>query len=931
MTNPLRQLADHGQSFWLDNLSRSLIVTGELAGLIRDDGLRGITSNPTIFEKALSEGDRYDDDIARLAGRGLSSEEIFEEVAIDDVRTAADMLRPVYDESGGNDGFVSLELPPALAFDTEGSILEAKRLFTKVDRPNIMIKVPGTREGLPAIEQLIYEGVNVNITLLFSIQGYETVTEAYLRGLERRHAAGMPLSGIASVASFFVSRVDTEADTRLDRLIESATDESTRSRLQALKGKVAIANAKVAYQRFKAIFLESRRFDALRRHGANLQRPLWASTSTKNPEYRDVLYIEELIGPHTVETMAPVSVDAFREHGVVRPTLEENVENAYETLRVLGEVGVDYADVTHTLQVKGVELFADSYNQLLEGLEQKRRKLGVPPTSAHYANMQRFRDRIDETLTRFEREGVADRLRQQDASLWSRDSSVQKSVENRLGWLTSHQLMRERLSELDELARDVRQAGFQHAVLLGMGGSSLAPEVLQTSIGNQPGYPELIVLDTTNPDTISRVRKRIDIERTLFIVSSKSGTTVETSTLFNYFYAEVTNATGSNSGSQFIAITDPDTALESLARERGFRAVFRNPPDIGGRYSALSYFGMVPAAIIGLDAGTLLERVDDQIDLKLGVTLGVLAKQGRDKLTFVLPDRIAGLADWLEQLLAESTGKEGKGIIPIAREPIGPPHSYASDRVFVAINLDGEPNEGAAAALAELEASGQEIIRLALRDVYDIGAEFFRWEVATAVAAILLEVNPFDEPNVQESKDNTNRLLDEYRRNGQLPALSFAHETDYVTYSDFDAGSLGNAINRFLEGVRFGDYLAILAFADLRPDVQQQLEEIRRHLRERLSVATTLGYGPRYLHSIGQLFKGGPPMGAFLQIVVEPATRLEIPEEDYPFEVLFAAQGLGDYQALQSRGRPLLRVTITGDVNAGLELISRSVLSAAMR
>jgi transaldolase / glucose-6-phosphate isomerase len=931
MTNPLRQLVDHGQSFWLDNLSRSLIESGELAGLIRDDGLRGITSNPTIFEKALSEGDKYDDDIARLASRGLSSEEIFEEVAIDDVRAAADMLRPVYDESGGTDGFISLELPPALAFDTEGSILEAKRLFAKVDRPNIMIKVPGTREGLPAIEQLIYEGVNVNITLLFSIQGYEAVTEAYQRGLERRLEAGKPLSGIASVASFFVSRVDTEVDTRLDRLIQSATDESSRSRLQSLKGKVAIANAKVAYQRFREIFLESQRFDALRRHGANLQRPLWASTSTKNPEYRDVLYIEELIGPHTVETMAPVSVDAFRDHGVVRPTLEENVENAYETLRALDEVGVDYADVTHTLQVNGVDLFADSYNQLLEGLEQKRRKLGVPATSAHYANMQRFRDRIDETLIRFEREGVADRLRQREASLWSRERSVQKSIENRLGWLTAHELMRERLSELDELARDVRQAGFQHAVLLGMGGSSLAPEVLQTSIGNSPGYPELIVLDTTNPDTISRVRSRINIERTLFIVSSKSGTTVETSTLFNYFYAEVSDAAGSNAGSQFVAITDPDTALVKLARERGFRALFQNPPDIGGRYSALSYFGMVPAAIIGLDAGKLLDRVDDQIDLKLGVTLGVLATQGRDKLTFVLPDRIAGLADWLEQLLAESTGKESKGIIPIAREPVGPPHSYASDRVFVAINLDGEPNEGAAAALAELEASGQEIIRLVLRDVYDLGAEFFRWEVATAVAAILLEINPFDEPNVQESKDNTNRLLDEYRRNGQLPALSFAHETDYVTYSDFDAGSLGNAINRFLEGVRFGDYLAILAFADPRPDVQQQLEAIRRHLRERLSVATTLGYGPRYLHSIGQLFKGGPAMGAFLQIVVDPETHLEIPEEDYPFEALFAAQGLGDYQALQSRGRPLLRVTITGDVNAGLELISRSVLSAAMR
>ncbi|MBX6342329.1 MAG: transaldolase, partial [Thermomicrobiaceae bacterium] len=458
-----------------------------------------------------------------------------------------------------------------------------------------------------AVEELIYQGVNVNITLLFSVDNYVQVTEAYLRGIERRVAAGLPVDAIASVASFFVSRVDTEVDKRLEQLIARTDDEGRRERLRALEGQVAIANAKVAYERFKEIFLQSERFQRLaRENGARLQRPLWASTSTKNPKYSDVKYIEALIGPHTVETMAPVSVDAFRDHGVVAPTLDQGYEEAHRILDSLAEVGISYDDVTRFLQEQGVELFAKSYDSLIAGIAEKTRQVaGVTPTQG--GGLGPFESSVGETVGRLAGERFAERLWRRDPTLWSSDPSVQAKIADRLGWLDVAERMLGEIDALARLAEDVRAARLQRAVLLGMGGSSLAPEVFQRTFGNQIDFPELLVLDTTDPDTIRRVTPTLDLERTLFIVSSKSGTTIETSSLAEYYWSLVTERLGERAGERFIAITDPGTPLEALARERRFRHVFLNPPDIGGRYSALSYFGLVPAATIGLNVRDLLE------------------------------------------------------------------------------------------------------------------------------------------------------------------------------------------------------------------------------------------------------------------------------------------------------------------------------------
>ncbi len=768
MPNPLQQLATAGQSFWLDNLSRSLISTGELERLIRDDGLHGMTSNPTIFEKALSQGNSYDAQIRRLTRDGANKEEIFEELAFHDIRRAADLLRPVYLATDKQDGYVSIELPPYLAAETERSTREARRIFASIGRPNVMIKVPGTNEGIPAVEELIFSGVNVNITLLFALNDYLRVVEAYIRGLERRVEAGLPIDNIASVASFFVSRVDTEADKRIDAKLSGDVADEEKRRLKAIKGKTAIANAKIVYEHFKQLF-GSPRFIELKKHGARLQRPLWASTSTKNPEYSDVLYIEALIGPDTVETMAPVSVDAFRDHGTVKRTVDEDMDEAHRIIDEMEALGISYDDVTTKLQVDGVASFVKSFENLLGGIEEKRIAFGAAQTSGA-GSAGSYTDEVEEAVSRLAENKAASRLWSKDSALWSRDSATQSQISKALGWLDSPTVLAKETDKLKAFADDVREAGFTRAILLGMGGSSLAPEVFQRTFGNQEGFPELTVLDTTNPDSIRELSDALDFNKTLFIVSSKSGTTIETSTLFQYFHAQVAGVVSGEAGAHFVAITDPGTALEKIGRDCGFRHVFVNDPNIGGRFSALSFFGMVPAAVIGLDVELLLQRAAEMAEktkqdalknpgLWLGGALGMLAALGRDKLTFVPDPALASLADWLEQLIAESTGKDGTGIVPIANEPYSAPGAYATDRVFVGFDLAPQPHAETDAMLAGLEEVGHPVIRLRLRDEWDISAEFVRWEVATAVAGIELGINPFDQPNVQESKDNTNRLL----------------------------------------------------------------------------------------------------------------------------------------------------------------------------
>jgi transaldolase/glucose-6-phosphate isomerase len=881
----MHSLLELGQSVWLDYLRRGMLRSGELQSLI-EDGLRGMTSNPTIFEHAIGGSSDYDATLRVLATSPKSDLEIFEQLAVEDVRQAADLFRPVYDATEGRDGFVSLEVSPTLARDTERTIAEARRLWAQVDRPNVMIKVPGTREGWPAIERLLTEGVNINVTLLFSLEHYRQVAEAYMRALEARTRSGKPIDRLASVASFFVSRVDTETDRRIDAKGGALLD---------LRGKVAIANAQLAYAWFRES-LQDARWQQLASAGARPQRLLWASTGTKDPAYSDVLYVDTLIGPDTINTMPPATLQLFEDHGTVARTLPEDASEAGIVMDRLAAGGIDFADVTRVLEDDGIEKFAKSFETLLGVIGSKRKAL-VAQAPRRHSTIRALEAAVTVRLDASDVAQLPKRIWARDPTVWKDDPDTPE-IRDRLGWLTVGEAMAQQVKALAAFAGEVR-AEFSRVVLCGMGGSSLAPEVVWSTFGAAPGHPSLHVLDSTDPRAVRQAGQG-DLARTLFIISSKSGTTQESDSFFRYFWER----TGGR-GSQFIAITDPGTPLEQLARERRFRRTFLNQTDIGGRYSALSFFGLVPAALIGVDVDTLLHRAHRMAEAcaacvpalenpaaRLGALLGEAALAGRNKVTFVPSPGIASFGLWAEQLIAESTGKEGKGILPVAGEPLGPPEVYGEDRVFVSMVLAGETDAGVEARLAELEQAGHPVVHLKLDDRADLGQEFFRWEFATAVAGAVLRINPFDQPNVAESKANTKAVL--AKGSTPSPAASAAE------------------MEKFLAAVRPGDYLAIMAYLPPTPENDRQLAAIRLRLRDRLKVATTLGYGPRFLHSTGQLHKGGPPVGHFLQITERVVDELPIPGVPFGFGQLEAAQAEGDLVALRARGRPAIRVDDPG-------------------
>jgi transaldolase / glucose-6-phosphate isomerase len=954
--NPLRELNKLGQSVWQDYIRRSELVSGEFQKLIDDDGISGITSNPSIFEKAITGGEEYDDSIRKYVKQGLEGPKLFERLAVEDIQKACDLLRPTYDSTQGRDGFVSIEVSPKLARDTQGSIEEARRLWNSVNRPNLLVKIPGTQEGLPAIQQALTEGININITLLFAVERYVEVAEAYIAALEKRVQEGKSVDRIASVASFFVSRIDSLVDKLLGEKLALAKSPAERAKIEGLLGKVAISNAKAAYQEYKRLFL-SPRFQALAKKGARVQRVLWASTSTKNPKYNDVLYVETLIGPETINTMPPATVVAFRDHGKARLTLENGVDEARRDFARLAEVGVDMASVTRQLEDEGIVSFDEAYDKLLKGLNEKRGKIlgeSLVPSSASLGKLQ---PAVDAELAKLDQVNFSKRLADRDASLWKKEPEPQKIIKNALGWLTVSKPMLEQAGSLLDFVDGIRKEGYKHAVVLGMGGSSLCPDVCRETFGAQPGYLALEVLDSTVPASIAQLDKGLDLEKTLFLVSSKSGGTTETLSFYKYFRHQLDKVKGDRAGENFIAVTDPGTSLEKLAHDQKFRRVFHGVPDIGGRYSALSNFGMVPAALAGIDVRGLLEQAERMVQacasgapakenpgLGLGAILAEAARAGRDKATFFFSPGIRTFGDWVEQLIAESTGKEGKGIVPVVGETIGGPEVYGNDRLFVHVQLLSEARERIEPKLEALRAAGHPLVSFTLPEKIELGQEFFRWEVATATAGSLLGINAFDQPNVQESKDNTNRLLAEFRSQGKLPEDEPASAAgDLKLYCDVPTRAnleklgkqLGDADNLletqlagFLQQARPGDYVALMAYLEPASTYKALLRAVRMQIRDALRVATTLGFGPRFLHSTGQLHKGGPANGLFIQITCDDAEDLPVPGEPFTFSVLKQAQALGDLKSLQAKHRRVVRIHLGQRVKSGLDQLLKAVETA---
>ena len=948
--NPLKALAKFGQSVWLDYIRRSLLTSGELRRLIDEDGLRGMTSNPAIFEKAITGSTDYADFLKSLDSRpDLDAKARYELLAIRDIQDAADILRTVYDSSKRADGYVSLEVSPLLARDTQGTIDEARHLWKAVHRENVMIKVPATVEGIPAIQQLLSEGINVNITLLFAQEAYEKVAQAYIVALEIYARNGGDVSKMGSVASFFVSRIDTLVDKQLSDRLKQAADSAERAQLQGLLGKVAIANAKVAYEMYERLF-RGPRWEALAAKGAHVQRLLWASTSTKNPAYRDVMYVEELIGRDTVNTIPPATLDAFRDHGQVRASLTEDVPAAHETMQTLAKVGIPMKQVTDQLVDEGVQLFADAFYKLIAAVEVTIRKPATPRAAMQtYALPQPLDLAVKNAIEDWSSNGKMRRLWSRDASLWTNSDEAKW-----LGWLGITDDQEQHAGQLEELSTEVKKENIPSALLLGMGGSSLCPEVLSKTFGKSAGFPEFHVLDSTDPAQIKSIESKIDLKRSLFIVSSKSGSTLEPNIFKQYFFEKAKQASDAqHAGKRFIAITDPGSKMESVAQRDNFRRIFHGVPSIGGRYSALSDFGLVPGAVMGLDIKKFLDRTEEMVHAcapsvplnenpgaVLGIILGVLAKNGRDKVTLITSPAIGDLGAWLEQLLAESTGKQGKGLIPVDREALGAPEVYGNDRIFAYVRLDSAPDADQDAKVAALEKAGQPVVRMSLRDPYDLGQSFFRWEIATAVAGSIIGINPFDQPDVEASKIATRNLTDQYEKTGVLPAEQplFEEKGIKLFTGEKNTAALNQAVgaNKSLTAylrahfgrLKAGDYFATLAYVEMDDVNEAGLQAIRHAVRDKKRVATCLGFGPRFQHSTGQAYKGGPNTGVFVQITCDDAVDLPVPGQKYTFGIVKAAQARGDFAVLAERNRRILRIHLGKDVRAGLAAIGAATREA---
>jgi transaldolase/glucose-6-phosphate isomerase len=885
--------------------------------MVERDGITGVTANPTIFEKAIAGSHDYDDALRAVLDREphLTPTELYERLAVEDVAMAADVLRPVYDRTAGADGFVSLEVAPGLAHDTAGTVAEARRLSKLVHRPNLLIKVPGTPEGVPAIEQLLTEGINVNVTLLFSVAQYEAVAQAYLRAASQSSDPGR----LASVASFFVSRIDTAVDRLLDA--------STAPPAKQLRGKVAIANCRVAYARYREL-MQGAPFASLASRGTRPQRLLWASTSAKDPAYRDTMYVEELVGPETVDTIPPATLTAFEGHGVVHPgAVLADPDVARNVLAQLASLGIDLDRITADLQTEGVAAFAASFATLLASLEAKKRAIIAGALDPMTARLGGDEPPVVARLSEWQASRAGERVWRLDPTLWP--TAPASDVAQRLGWLGLPDLMLHQLPALLEFAETARTEGVRHVVVLGMGGSSLAPDVVRAMFGHRSGYPELLVLDSTHPQAVAAVRRAVDPKRTLFLVSSKSGTTTEPLSFYHYFRHEL-ESLGVPPGPHFVAITDPGTPLETLAVEQGFRTVFRALPTVGGRYSALTMFGLVPAALTGVDVRALLDQAGTMAEacaptvpatenpgLRLGAVLGEEAKLGRDKLTFHASSGFAPFSAWVEQLIAESTGKSGTGIVPVVSEPLVPVASYGPDRLFVVVQESGNADGELDAHANRLEDAGRPVVRIRIEDLRELGQEYFRWEFAVATAGIVLGINPFDQPDVELAKVLAHQAMEHPSGSGGA--------ADPSTVRADDAAGLARALDAWKAGARPGDYVGIQAYLAPTKETGSGLETLRRTCLARLHLATTLGYGPRFLHSTGQLHKGGPNTGLFLQIIDTPTPDLDVPEAGYSFGQLIRAQALGDYQALTQKGRRVVRVDLGADVASGLRRISEAL------
>jgi transaldolase/glucose-6-phosphate isomerase len=735
------------------------------------------------------------------------------------------------------------------------------------------------------------------------------------------------------VASFFLSRIDVLIDPRLEKMVAEGGEKGTLA--QSMVGEVALASAKQAYQVYKGIFAGPR-WAALQAQGAETQRLLWASTGNKNPKYDDLKYVENLIGPHTVNTVPVETLDIFRTKGQPKVRLEDGLDKAQEVLRRLPELGLNLEELTNHLEVDGAKKFNEPFGKLMESIDSKRQQALTGTVAAATMQLGQYQAAVDAKIQALNQQDFTAGFWDKKADLWVQDEAGQASIRSFMGWLRVAETMVGRVAEIEQFVHEVKAAGFKHVVVMGMGGSTMAPIVFKAAFEQGASGLPMSVLDTTDPGTVREIEAAVPLADTLFIVASKSGTTAEPLAFGDYFYAKLKELKGDKAGENFVAITDPGSKFVTAATAQGYRRIFLNFSEVGGRFSALSYFGLVPAALYGLPIGEMLARavrmmracgaygpVAHNPGLELGAALGVLAEQGRDKLTLVVPDALADLGLWLEQLIAESTGKEGKGILPVASEPLGDVSIYGSDRVFVYMGYQDQADAANTDKLRQLQQAGHPIITILMQDALDLGAEFYRWEVATAVASAVFGINPFDQPNVQAAKTATDGLMKVVETQGSLPEKTqpVARENGVDYYAAVSGNNAAEVLQAFFAQTKPGDFLCLQAYLTESPAVSASLQELRLRVQQQLHIATTSGYGPRFLHSTGQYHKGGPDTGLFVQFTDDNPQDLALPGRSYTFGTFKNAQALGDLEALQSYNRRTLRVHLGSNAEQGLKTL----------
>lgn len=895
-------------SVWLRGLTRDLVDRGRLGELLAAGAVQGVIADPEILAAALASGKAYTAPLRPLAQAGWPPEQALDALRVDDARAAADLLLPLYERTNGDAGFVSLGLRPASLREPDLALEEARWFWAAVNRPNLLVTIPVAGSTLSILERAVSEGINVHAAGLFSLERYAEVYEAYIRGLEARRVRGDMLEHVAAVASFSLSRLDDHLDRRLTELVLRGG--AIGERAESLLGRSGAALAKLAHAQFRAeIAVE--RFHALAEKGARPQRLIWSLASAGNVGPGGAARLAGLSG---AETIFSLPVEALPLGGVpsgFEGGIERDLSAARGTLEALETLGVSLSAVSDFLENERLARLSSAFDTMDETVRGTHKSLrqelaGLAPA-------------VPEVVARLDAEAVSRRLWRGDPALWAGPDRKPDEVSDRLGWLNLPQASEVAVRDLQDFALELRRSGYRHAVLLGMGGSALAPDVFRRILDRGQGL-SLHVLDSTDPAAVLEVTRAVPPIEALYIVASKSGSTIEPLSLFEHFWAEAGEQLGGDAPSHFVAVTDPGTSLEKLARERRFRRVFLAPPDVGGRFSALSIFGLLPAALVGVDLEGLLRggaRMARLCGAKaetgrnpgafLGALLASAALSGRGNLTLVADPDLLPLADWIEQLVAESSGKDGRGILPIVGEPVGGARSYGRDRFVAYLRREGS-----------LDVRVETWIRagtpVAILDCAEgapgLGAEVFRWEFATAVACHSLGVNAFDQPDVQRAKSRTGDLLKAYARKGSLaPPPTLWEAPGIRLYGDRERPAPPSTSNIealgtwLLDQIDPGKGIAFLVYLHSEPALQRRLGALRKELRDRLHLATTLGFGPRYLHSTGQIHKGGPDRQVFLVITAGPEVDVPIPGAGYSFGVLERAQALGDLQALLDLGR----------------------------